>query len=68
MKKTIDPEKFVRAWQSAKSVKEVAEKFGISYNHAVTKSRYLQLRGVPLKKLTSQLDIAKLIEIAKEAL
>ena len=47
---TVDPEAFVRAWQTAVSVNEVADRLGISKLGASVKASHLRKEGVPLKK------------------
>jgi biotin operon repressor len=47
---TVDPEEFVKAWQTAVSVNEVADRLGISKLGASVKASHLRKEGVPLKK------------------
>jgi len=47
---TVDPETFVREWQTASSVTEVAERLGMSKLGASVKASHLRKEGVPLKK------------------
>jgi biotin operon repressor len=46
----VDPAEFVKAWQSADNVNEVADKLGMSKLGASVKASHLRKEGVPLKK------------------
>ena len=61
----MDPEEFVRAWQTAESVTEVADRLSMSKLGASVKASHLRKAGVPLKKFRtgSGSDPAEFIEI-----
>jgi hypothetical protein len=46
----VDPEDFVKVWQTAESVNEVADKMSMSKLGASVKASHLRKAGVPLKK------------------
>jgi hypothetical protein len=46
----VDPEEFIKAWQTADSVVEVAHVMGMSKLGASVKASHLRKAGVPLKK------------------
>lgn len=63
-------EEFVRTWQAAESVAEVAEKLGLKEKTVVSRAnRYRKELRVPLKKLyqRERLDPDRLREIAEDA-
>lgn len=61
----VDPEEFVRTWQTAESVTEVADRMCMSKLGASVKASHLRKAGVPLKKFRtgSGSDPAEFIEI-----
>lgn len=65
-------EAFVKIWQNASDVQEVAETFGISITYASNIASQLRAQGVPLKKFATKrgrnnkTDYAALKRIAKE--
>ncbi len=46
---SLTAEEFVRLWQSCSSVKEVAEKSGVTYNSVTSRASHLRKKGVKLK-------------------
>jgi hypothetical protein len=46
----IPPEEFVRIWQTASTIKEVAVRTGVAYNAACRRASNYRRHGVPLKK------------------
>jgi hypothetical protein len=53
---------FVKAWETSKTTKEVADKTGTTYKKASIRAMYLRKKGVKLKKFGTRqrLDIAEL--------
>lgn len=47
----IDRAEFVETWQTSHTVREVAEKLGMSYQHALKLADFLRQRGVPLRDI-----------------
>lgn len=47
---SVDPADFVKVWQTAESVNEVADRMGMSKLGASVKASHLRKAGVPLKK------------------
>jgi hypothetical protein len=47
---SVDPEEFVKTWQTAESVTEVADRMCMSKLGASVKASHLRKAGVPLKK------------------
>lgn len=41
---------FIKAWETSKSTKEVADKTGTTYKKAAIRATYLRKKGVKLKK------------------
>lgn len=62
--KTIGPFEFIEAWQSAKSVAEVAERFGLSTTNASQRASYYRANGVPMKYLHTRNDWDSLADFA----
>lgn len=62
-----EAKEFVKIWQTSNSVKEVAEKLGISEPTAWSRGNKLRKAGVPLKKFSraSTLDIDELKRLAE---
>ncbi|KKK56234.1 hypothetical protein LCGC14_3066570 [marine sediment metagenome] len=46
---TTTSEQFVKAWQSSSSIKEVANKLGLSSNNVSNRAAYYRKKGVRLK-------------------
>lgn len=64
----VSPEQFVRIWQAADNLGEVAKKTGRGERSLSVKASDYRKRGVPLKKLyrgRAPLDIARLKRIAE---
>jgi len=66
----IDIESFVRAWQQADSVQDVADQFRITVKIACARAARLRRMGVPLKAMRAATgpkppDIEKLKRIAR---
>ena len=51
---SVTPEEFVRAWQTAKSLAEVAERTGLKLETARARGRRFRKRGIPLKSFAGQ--------------
>lgn len=67
--KYVSQEAFVRAWQTAASTKEVAEKTGLSLGSCAVRASKLRKRGVPLKQLQQlrpRVDYEALKKLAEE--
>lgn len=47
-------ERFVRIWQAASTVPEVAEAMGVTVRRATFTAKYMRQRGVPLKKFPAR--------------
>jgi hypothetical protein len=52
--KTVRPEEFVRAWQQATNLNEVAELTGLRLESVRARGFRFRKKGVPLKKFASQ--------------
>ena len=65
----VSPEEFVRIWQAAGSVREVAKKTGVDKQSVEARAVRYRRAGVPLKKFdrghATPLDIARLKRIAE---
>lgn len=65
----ITAEKFVRVWQSADSLGEVAKRLGVSSIHATARAALYRRKGIPLQKFSRhggrRLDVAALAALAK---
>lgn len=59
-------EEFVRIWQEASSVEEVANRLGIEEGSARARATLYRRRGIPLKKYLYSVDVEKLIALALE--
>lgn len=65
----LDHEKFIRTWQKAAGVAEVATKLGIPIVRCYKTADKMRRKGVPLKKFSRgrvPADWPRLAEIAKE--
>lgn len=49
--KRIEAEEFIRVWQGAENVEQVAERTGLYHAVCVTRARSYRARGVPLREL-----------------
>lgn len=63
----VTAEEFVKTWQAAKSLDEVAEKLESENASVSTRASYYRKKGVPLKKFREggQLDVAALKKLCK---
>jgi len=57
---TNTSEQFVKAWQSSGSLKEVADKLGISRNNVSNRAAYYRKKGVRLKTISRSSSGAKI--------
>lgn len=64
-----DPFKFVRVWQTAKSLAEVTRKMGLTKQQATVYAARFRKQGVPLKRFvaTGKINNARLGELRKYA-
>ncbi len=66
----VSPEAFVRAWQSSKTVDEVAQKTGLDLRAARQRASIYRKKGVPLQRFAggrfSKPDWAALTALAEE--
>lgn len=66
----IDVREFIRVWQLSNSLKEVADKLGLSIKWVGVKAYRLRKLGVPLKRMRKgpkiDLILPELIGIAKD--
>jgi hypothetical protein len=67
---SVDSESFVRAWQQAASVQDVAGQFKLTAREACARAASLRRIGVPLKPMRAntgrkRLDVERLIRIAR---
>jgi len=69
-RRSVTPEDFVRAWQSSKSLAEVAEKTGMRTESVRARGFRFRKKGVPLKSLSTAgrpaTDWEALKKLAKE--
>ena len=64
----IDWEKFVKIWQAASTVGEVADQLAIEPMYASSRASYLRKKGVPLKTFRTVnhgLDVKNLKKLCK---
>lgn len=62
----LAPEEFIRIWQQARSLSEVAEKVGKPRSVCYSRARYYRSHGVPLQPLSKRIDAwPKLIALAE---
>ena len=64
----MTPEEFVKLWQTAQSLDEVAAKMKRTVIDATARASYFRQRGVPLKKFTGKRksDYSKLAALAEQ--
>lgn len=64
----IPHEEFVRAWQHAETLEEVAQEFGITPKLAGIRAACMRKKGVPLKQMAAKprVDWARLAALAEE--
>lgn len=62
----IDRAAFTRAWQKARTVREVAKRFKISEGQARSKAAYLRRAGFPLRRFKTFMDDKEREAIRKE--
>ena len=70
-RKYIPAEDFIRIWQAAKTLDEVAEKAGITRRSATFRACKYRARGIPLKYMDhpdtlNDVDIERLAALSKE--
>lgn len=69
---SIDPESFIRIWQSSSSIKEVAKKAGLTPVGAAARAASYRRKDIPLKSMPGNkrgrppLDRKALARLAKE--
>ncbi len=65
----VTAEEFIRTWQTAGSVQEVAEKCGMTENRVRNRASWYRSYGIPLKKfprgVRKRLDYSALAALAK---
>ena len=71
MGSSVTPEGFVRAWQGAASLAEVAEKCSMTAMAVSSRAAAYRRMGVPLKTMSGKggrpkVNVAELVKIAKE--
>ncbi len=67
-KSQCTPEQFVKAWQEADTVQDVANSLGMSYASIISRSRNYIAKGINLKLMTKDrnvVDVDKLNELCK---
>jgi hypothetical protein len=65
----VDPEEFIRVWQTSESVVQVADVMGMSKLGASVKASHLRKAGVPLKKFRTGMgsDPQEFVEVWNSA-
>lgn len=64
-KSRVSSEEFVRIWQNAKSLSEVADLCGMTKRAASVRATYYRARQIDLKEFDGSLDVGALSAIAK---
>ena len=68
MRSKITHEQFVTTWQKSKSIYDVGQKLGLSFDQTRNRAAYLRKMGVPLKKFpvgAPKKDFTPLIKLAR---
>ena len=60
---------FIKKWQAANSIQEVADAHGLTINQAYIRSAFLRRKGVPLKYMTTgkTIDYQDLTKLAEKS-
>lgn len=61
----VTPEEFVRAWQQAPSLQDLARSLNMREGTATERARIYRLRGVPLKFFAPRVNVRALIALAR---